>query len=160
MPIAAAKDKEFEADNDKPKVKEKKRTRGQNKKTTEMFAKTTMSEDGAVQNERLMEVVNTLFLPPDMDEAAKNAKIQDAFDALCAIEPKDDFERMLAAQMVACHHAAMESFRRASLPNQTFAGRDMALKHAQKLMSTYRLPRASSRASRRVLRKGLLSARL
>jgi hypothetical protein len=34
---------------------------------------------------------------------------------------------MLAAQMVATHEAAMECFRRAHLPEQTFEGRQAAL---------------------------------
>lgn len=44
---------------------------------------------------------------------------------------------MLAVQMIGTHAAAMECLRRAMLPEQTFAGRDMALKHAHKLMTLY-----------------------
>lgn len=44
---------------------------------------------------------------------------------------------MLAQQMVGTHFAALECLRRAALPNQTFEGRDMALKRAQKLMALY-----------------------
>jgi hypothetical protein len=72
-----------------------------------------------------------------MDDKKKDTKIKDAMDTLSAIEPRDDFERMLVVQMVACHHAAMECFRRAMLAKQSFAGSDMALKHAQKMMTTY-----------------------
>jgi len=39
--------------------------------------------------------------------------------------------------MVGTHEAALECLRRAALPNQTFEGRDMALKHAHKLMTLY-----------------------
>ena len=52
-----------------------------------------------------------------------------------SIEPRDEIERMLAQQMVACHSAAMECFRRATLENQTNSGRDMALKHAARLLA-------------------------
>jgi hypothetical protein len=44
---------------------------------------------------------------------------------------------MLVAQMVAAHSAAMECYRRAMLPDQTFAGCDSNLKHAAKLSRTY-----------------------
>lgn len=39
--------------------------------------------------------------------------------------------------MVGTHDAALEFLKRAALYNQTFEGRDMALKHAQKLMTLY-----------------------
>ena len=57
--------------------------------------------------------------------------------AMYGIGPRDEIEAMLAAQMVACQSAAMECLRRANLAGQTFEGRDMALKHATKLMRTY-----------------------
>jgi len=56
---------------------------------------------------------------------------------LKGITPKDDIERMLAAQMVATHENAMECLRRATLGEQTFAGRDLNLKYASKLMAIY-----------------------
>ena len=39
--------------------------------------------------------------------------------------------------MVGSHHAALECLRRAALPGQGFEARDMALKHAAKLMVLY-----------------------
>lgn len=39
--------------------------------------------------------------------------------------------------MVGTHDAALECLKRAALSNQTFEGRDMSLKHAQKLMTLY-----------------------
>ncbi len=45
---------------------------------------------------------------------------------------------MLAVQMVATHHAAMECFRRAMIPDQMFEGRESDLKHAEKLTRIYR----------------------
>src|SRR4051812_46806336 len=44
---------------------------------------------------------------------------------------------MLVSQMVAVHEAAMEAFRRAALAEQTFAGREVALKYGDKLSRTY-----------------------
>ena len=52
-------------------------------------------------------------------------------------KPADELEGMLVAQMVAAHAAAMECYRRAMLPNQTYDGRESALKHAAKLSRTY-----------------------
>ena len=57
--------------------------------------------------------------------------------ALHGINPGDEVEAMLAAQMVATHLAAMECLRRARAPGQTFEGRDMNLRHATKLTRTY-----------------------
>ena len=44
---------------------------------------------------------------------------------------------MIAAQMIAAHFAAMECYRRAVLPEQTFQGRSEALNQANKLSRTY-----------------------
>jgi hypothetical protein len=57
--------------------------------------------------------------------------------ALHGINPGDEVEAMLAAQMVATHLAAMECLRWARAPGQTFEGRDMNLRHATKLSRTY-----------------------
>jgi len=57
--------------------------------------------------------------------------------ALHGINPGDEVEGMLAAQMVATHLAAMGCLRRVQAPGQTFEGRDMNLRHATKLTRTY-----------------------
>jgi hypothetical protein len=43
--------------------------------------------------------------------------------ALIGICPRDELEGMMAAQLIAAHSAAMESYRRAMIPEQTFEGR-------------------------------------
>ncbi len=53
--------------------------------------------------------------------------------AMREIAPRDGVEGLLAAQMVAVHAAAQECFRRAAIPEQTFQGRDMALRHGTRL---------------------------
>ena len=53
------------------------------------------------------------------------------------IAPGNEIEGMLAAQMVACHNAAMECFRRAMLPEQSTQARDMNLTQANKLTRSY-----------------------
>ena len=60
-------------------------------------------------------------------------------EALAGIAPKDEIEGLLAAQMIACHSAAMECFRRAMIKEQTFEGRNQNLNFANKLTRTYAL---------------------
>nr|WP_249815408.1 hypothetical protein [Bradyrhizobium sp. 168] len=57
--------------------------------------------------------------------------------ALICIKPGDEFEGMLAAQMFGAHNAAMECYRRAMIPDQSFGGRQEALNQANKLSRTY-----------------------
>lgn len=85
----------------------------------------------------LGQVCNTLFL--STDEETEHTQKRAALAAIAGIAPKDETEGMLAAQMVACHHAAMDCFRRAMIPNQTFAGRQQCLNYGAKLMRTYAL---------------------
>jgi len=44
---------------------------------------------------------------------------------------------MMAAQLVACHNASMECYRRAMIGEQTFEGRRENLSQANKLSRTY-----------------------
>ena len=60
-------------------------------------------------------------------------------EAMVGISPQDESEGMLAAQMVACHNAAMECFRRAMIKEQPLAGRQQNLSFANKLTRTYAL---------------------
>ena len=58
-------------------------------------------------------------------------------DALIGIAPRDELEGMIAAQLVACHNASMECYRRAMIGEQTFEGRRENLSQANKLSRTY-----------------------
>ncbi|WP_245286136.1 hypothetical protein [Bradyrhizobium sp. WSM1417] len=69
-------------------------------------------------------------------EAAQN-QLDGVISAMICISPKDEFEGMLAAQMIGSHNAAMECYRRAMFPEQSFAGRQEALNQANKLSRTY-----------------------
>ena len=60
-----------------------------------------------------------------------------ALATLASLEPENEIEGMLAAQMIACHFAAMECYRRAMIPEQSFEGRQTALNFANKLSRTY-----------------------
>jgi hypothetical protein len=56
---------------------------------------------------------------------------------LSGVEPKDELEGMLAAQLLASHNAAMECYRRAMISEQTFEGRKENLNQANKLSRTH-----------------------
>ena len=71
--------------------------------------------------------------PTDERQRQRNAAVA----ALVGIGPKDELEGMLAAQLIACHHASMECFRRAMIGEQTFEGRQDSLNQANKLSRTY-----------------------
>jgi hypothetical protein len=73
------------------------------------------------------------------DTEARDRQYQAAVAALAGIRPSDEIEGMLAAQMVATHSAAMECYRRAMIPDQTFEGRQENLNQANKLTRSYTL---------------------
>jgi len=60
-----------------------------------------------------------------------------ALNQVMGINPQDEIEGMLATQMVSTHSAAMECLRRSAIPEQTFHGRELNLKYADKLIRTY-----------------------
>ena len=82
------------------------------------------------------QTLGTLWLG-DSQEETKDRQHRAALAALVSIGPKDELEGMLAAQLVACHNASMEAYRRAMFPDQTFEGRHENLSQANKLSRTY-----------------------
>ncbi len=56
---------------------------------------------------------------------------------MLGIQPRDELEGMLGAQMIATHNAAMECFRRAMHREQSFEGRRQNLEFANKLVRSY-----------------------
>lgn len=60
-----------------------------------------------------------------------------AVGALIGINPADELEGTIAAQLVACHNASMECYRRAALGDQTFEGKQENLNQANKLSRSY-----------------------
>lgn len=95
------------------------------------------ADDIEVESQKLNEIRELLWWPGGFGNAEKNVRIIRAVELYESLEPADGAESMLATQMVGTHYAALECLRRASHSEQTFAGRDMALKHAQKLMTLY-----------------------
>ena len=57
--------------------------------------------------------------------------------ALVGINPRDELEGMMAAQLVAAHNAAMECYRRAMISDQTFERWRESLNQANRLSRTW-----------------------
>ncbi len=70
-------------------------------------------------------------------ESWKERQLSAVPAGLMGIGPRDELEGMLAGQLMAAHHAAMECYRRAMLGEQTFEGRKESLNQANKLSRTY-----------------------
>lgn len=92
---------------------------------------------GEIMRQKTIEISQLLWHDQDSTKKDVNIRIARALELFESLEPADGAEGMIATQMVGTHFAALECLRRATLPNQTFEGRDMALKHAEKLMALY-----------------------
>ncbi len=77
-----------------------------------------------------------LWVNPESDED-RRTKAAAALAALMSIAPRSELEGMLAAQLIACHNAAMECFRRAAHPAQQEPARAENLAHAARLSRSY-----------------------
>jgi hypothetical protein len=86
---------------------------------------------------RIAELQRLLWLPEGLSEEDKHLRLARAIELYEGLGPSDTGEAMLAQQMVGTHQAAMECLRRAMIPNQTFEGRNAALKQATQLMALY-----------------------
>jgi hypothetical protein len=82
------------------------------------------------------QTIQTVWLKNSDEEGRKN-QINAAIAGLIGINPNDELEGMLAAQLIACHNASMECHRRAMIGEQTFEGRRENLSQANKLSRTY-----------------------
>ena len=81
------------------------------------------------------QTTRTLFADSDPEEIRRERHA--AVDALMGIKPGDELEGMIAAQLIACHNASMECYRRAMIRDQSFEGGREALSQANKLSRTY-----------------------
>jgi hypothetical protein len=82
------------------------------------------------------QAVSALWLKNSSAEEVKKQR-HAAVDAMIGIAPNDGLEGMIAAQLVACHNASMECYRRAMIGEQSFEGRRENLSQANKLSRTY-----------------------
>jgi hypothetical protein len=83
------------------------------------------------------QTIRTLWFFENSDQDEVRRQRHAAVDALIGIKPGDELEGMIAAQLVACHNASMECYRRAMIGEQTFEGRRENLNQASKLSRTY-----------------------
>jgi hypothetical protein len=83
----------------------------------------------------VMQTFKTLWL--EQDKNTRGAQESATVSALIGLGPKNEIEGMIAAQLIAAHNAAMESYRRAMIKEQTFEGRRENLTQANKLSRTY-----------------------
>ena len=93
------------------------------------------SANDAFNNVVLNQVLRALWASSDSEH--RDQQYQAALTGMMGLKPRDELEGMMAAQLVAMHNAAMECFRRAMIPEQTFEGRESSLKHAVKLSRAY-----------------------
>jgi hypothetical protein len=82
------------------------------------------------------QVMASLWLK-NSDAKQRGEQRSAALAGLAGIAPLDELEGMIAAQLVACHNASMECYRRAMIGEQTFEGRRESLSQANKLSRTY-----------------------
>jgi hypothetical protein len=82
------------------------------------------------------ETLQTLWTKHSVGDA-RDRQLAAALAGLVGICPQDELEGMMAAQLIGWHHAAMECYRRAMLPEQTFEGRRESLSQANKLSRTH-----------------------
>src|SRR5215470_6819187 len=68
------------------------------------------------------QALNSLWLTHSGEEA-REKQYQATHAGLIGIAQKDEIEGMMATQLIAAHNAAMECYRRAMIPEQTFEGR-------------------------------------
>ncbi len=105
--------------------------------TTSHNASENAPADGAVNPDLLAQLANTLWLPQDLDEAARAARMAAARALLEDINPAAGIEGMLACQMVATHEAAMACLSRSMVAEASPEQTDQNLKHAERLMALY-----------------------
>jgi hypothetical protein len=95
----------------------------------------SMSDDW--NNTIANQTANAVFRYKNDDpETAKRGRFA-AVAAVIGLKPTDEIEGMIAAQLIACHNAAMECYRRAMLPDISFDMRHGNLNSANKLSRTY-----------------------
>jgi hypothetical protein len=82
------------------------------------------------------QALRTLWTAHSKDEALSR-QYNAVVAALVGIEPRDEIEAMIAAQLLGAHNAAMECYRRAMLKDQTFEGYREYLNQANKLSRTH-----------------------
>ena len=83
------------------------------------------------------QAIKAVPLYNNLSEGLRAERMNSVVGAMVGIDPKDELEGMLAAQLIASHSAGMDCYRRAKVEGQTFDGRREELSQANKLSRTY-----------------------
>lgn len=92
---------------------------------------------GSVDGDFCHRLLNQVANSSTMGGLETPAHVNAIAAAMTGLAPQSELEGMLAAQMVACHNAAMECLRRACVKDQTFEGRKMNMTYADRFMRTF-----------------------
>ncbi len=117
-------------DTDDPKVKDV-------KIKPDRLARASGSEDEDFRTLIPNQLLNTFWLGNDTSDDRISQIVGTCMASLEGIAPTDEIEGMFAAQIIACHQAAMECMRRAMLPDTTSDLRSYNLTQANRLMRSY-----------------------
>ncbi len=90
-----------------------------------------------VERAKLQELMNTIWVPPSTSVEESNALLVKAIDMFNDFKVEDGIEGMLAVQMIGTHHAIVECFRRAMIPDQHLEVQKVYLSQAERLMGLY-----------------------
>lgn len=107
---------------------------GTEKEIAEMFSKTLGTSDMDFAKLLIKQVHNA---HPDKNKGNTVEIVNQVTPMLYAIEPRDELEGMLAAQMVGIHNLTMEMMGRASIPDQTVEGVNDNINRITKLSRTF-----------------------
>jgi hypothetical protein len=106
-------------------------------RTRDIWLKSMGGSSSSDWNGSLIQQVALSTPTPNPDPEARAGQMNGLLEVLEGIAPRDALEGMMAAQLMAAHNAAMECYRRANNPKQTFEGRREDLNQANKLSRTY-----------------------
>ncbi len=96
--------------------------------------------DSDLQNHLLEQIIQTFSgtrSKDRLDIKAIVAAVNKTYAILAGIQPQDELEGMLAAQMIGVHNMAMETMGLAMLGGQTFEGKQANVNHATKMLRTF-----------------------
>jgi hypothetical protein len=83
-------------------------------------------------------LLSSLLLVSDVtDESGSPDKANGVLALLDDLQPRDAVESMLCSQMISTHLLTMECFKRANLTNQSFEGRELNMRHGERLSRIY-----------------------
>jgi hypothetical protein len=88
-------------------------------------------------NAVLFEQAGLCFQTRNADTARTTQRVHAIAAALRGVDPKDELEGMIAAQLIAAHNAAMDCYQRAMAPGQPPEDRRADLSQAAKISRTW-----------------------